>query len=198
MRISHSRRYEFADISCVMDNIGRNQKILKELFNKEVCEQVKKVLGMGQISDKKDHHWWMPNRKGTFTVKSAWEIIRQMKEVQQGIMFIWEKGMPFKVSFLIWRIWFQRIPIGEISIRFKIADAFDCVCCNNSTPETFDHLFVSCPDAKYLWETFSGAARIQGPFLRMKQTIYKWWGEKCSPKLQPLFRSVPIFIIWQL
>ncbi|KAH0776352.1 hypothetical protein KY290_007763 [Solanum tuberosum] len=202
MPISHTINHEFADVSCVMDTNGWNQDLLKEFFNEEICEQVKKVLGMGQITEERDQHWWMPNNKGKFTVNSAWDLMRQRKEIQQDIMFIWEKGIPSRVSFLLWRMWFQRIPIGEILVRFNIIDAFNCVCCNNSTPDTFDHLFVSCPDAKYLWETFSGAAGIQGPFIQMKQTIYQWCvgggGGECSPKLKPLFRSVPIFIIWQI
>ncbi|KAK4731320.1 hypothetical protein R3W88_024308 [Solanum pinnatisectum] len=119
MPISYPRRYEFADISCVMDNNGLNEILLTELFNEEVCEQVKKVLGMEQIFDERYHHWWMPNSKGTFIVKIAWEILRQRTEVQQDIMFIWEKGLHFRLSFLIWRMWLQRIPIGEIQIRFN-------------------------------------------------------------------------------
>ncbi|KAG5585576.1 hypothetical protein H5410_046010 [Solanum commersonii] len=78
----------------------------------------------------------MPNSKGKITVKRAWDLMRQMKEIQQDIMLIWETGIPF------------------------------------------------------------GAAGVQGPFIQMKKTIYQR-GE-CNPKLKSLFRSVPIFIIWQI
>ncbi|KAG5585575.1 hypothetical protein H5410_046009 [Solanum commersonii] len=54
MPTSHTRNHEFADVRCIMDTNGWNQNLLKELFNEETCEQVKKVLGMGQIVEERD------------------------------------------------------------------------------------------------------------------------------------------------
>lgn len=64
--------------------------------------------------------------------------------------------------------------------------------------ETFDHLFVACPDANFLRRTLSRPAGIQGPYIQLKQTLDKWWGADCNVKLRPLFNAVPIFIIWQI
>ncbi|KAK6776056.1 hypothetical protein RDI58_027057 [Solanum bulbocastanum] len=72
---------------------------------------------MGQITDERDQHWWMPNSKEKVTMKSDWDLMRHRKEIQQDIMFIWEKGIPFRASFLLWRTWFQRIPIGDILMQ---------------------------------------------------------------------------------
>jgi len=99
---------------------------------------------------------------------------------------------------LLWRICFQRIPIGEVLIKIKVTDSVVCCCCNNDSQETFEHRFVTCPMANELWELFADAVGIQGPFLQLKHTIDKWWNEKFVPKLKPLFRAVPVFIIWQI
>ncbi|KAG5610445.1 hypothetical protein H5410_021726 [Solanum commersonii] len=40
-----------------------------------------------------------------------------------------------KSIFFIWRLWFRRIPIGEVLIRRNIVKRVDCSCCNNSAPE---------------------------------------------------------------
>ncbi|KAH0755906.1 hypothetical protein KY290_026176 [Solanum tuberosum] len=45
----------------------------------------------------------MLNPSGKFTVKSAWEILRQPGDVLGDYKKLWIKGMPFKVSFLVWR-----------------------------------------------------------------------------------------------
>ncbi|KAH0670783.1 hypothetical protein KY289_025276 [Solanum tuberosum] len=58
----------------------------------------------------------MLNPSGKFTVKSAWEILRQPGDVLGDYKKLWIKGMPFKVSFLVWRFWIKRIPIGEVLI----------------------------------------------------------------------------------
>lgn len=88
-------------------------------------------------------------------------------------MNIWEKGIPLRVSFLIWKIWFQRVPIREVLFRNRIvADLVECWC-SDSEQKTFDHLFVACSDSNYMWITFAGVAEIQGPFVKLKQTIDK-------------------------
>ncbi|KAK4713452.1 hypothetical protein R3W88_019359 [Solanum pinnatisectum] len=80
-----------------------------------------------------------------------------IKDPQKDIMFIWEKGLLFKISFLIWRIWFKMIPIGKVLVRSRITDHLECCCCDNNILESFNHLFVLCPDANYIQKLFAGA-----------------------------------------
>ena len=72
------------------------------------------------------------------------------------------------------------------------------VACENNMMETVEHLFISCTVAKKCWETFAGAAGIQGPFAQLKHIIYKWWNVECTPKLKPIYKAIPAFIIWQI
>ncbi|KAH0729179.1 hypothetical protein KY289_000367 [Solanum tuberosum] len=58
---------------------------------------------------------------------------------------------------MMWRIWFKRIPIGEVLVRNRITDQMECCCCENNISESFNHLFVLCPDVNYLWKLFAGA-----------------------------------------
>ncbi|XP_055803989.1 uncharacterized protein LOC129873024 [Solanum dulcamara] len=175
-----------------------NENMMLELFNNEVCEHVQKALGDYQVSEERDMPWWVSNPKGKFSVGSAWEILRNRNDPQEGIMNIWEKGIPFKVSFLVWRIWPQRIPIGEVRIRNRIIDSTLCGCCENNAQESFNHLFFFCPDANFLWRWFRGAAGLQGSFIQLRQTIYRWWNEECVTKARPLYKAVPASIMWQL
>lgn len=66
----------------------------------------------------------MPSSKGKFSIGSAWDIVRSRKDPQKDIIFIWEKVLPFKVSFLMWRNWFKRIPIGKVLVRSMITDYY--------------------------------------------------------------------------
>lgn len=122
---------------------------MTKLFDRDICDHVNYVMGSIQNSKERDKPWWMPNSKAKFSVESAWDIIRSRKDPQKNIMFIWEKCISFKVSFLMWRIWFKRIPIGEVLVS-RITDYIDYCCCDNNRQESFNHLFVSCSDANYL------------------------------------------------
>ncbi|KAH0682740.1 hypothetical protein KY289_020492 [Solanum tuberosum] len=143
--------------------------MLREMVGEDICKHVSTDLGNGIVVNERDKPWWMPNSIGNFTVGSAWKMVRQRKDKQHDIMVIWEKGITFRVSFLLWRMWFKRIPIGEVLDRCKIVDPVVCVCCSNSMAKTFDHLFVACPDANFLWRSISGAAGIYGPYIQLKQ-----------------------------
>lgn len=39
------------------------------------------------------------------------------------------EGLPFKVSFMLWRVWFGRIPIGEVLIKRRIVESCESCCC---------------------------------------------------------------------
>ncbi|KAK6802986.1 hypothetical protein RDI58_000770 [Solanum bulbocastanum] len=70
---------------------------------------------------------------------SSWNMIRQIERNQLGIMNIWEKGIPLRISFMLWRMQFQEI---HVLVKNRIADSGECWYCSDSIKETFDHLFV--------------------------------------------------------
>lgn len=140
----------------------------------------------------------MPSSDGKFKVSSAWELCRSRGEYIEDISKIWEKGLPFKVSFFMWRLWFRRIHIGEVLIRRNIVERVDCSCCNNSAPGTFSHLFVNCPSAQSVWKTFRNAAGLSFPINQLQQIMEDWWKADGSPKLKQLFKVVPVFITWEI
>ncbi|WMV59135.1 hypothetical protein MTR67_052520, partial [Solanum verrucosum] len=92
-------------------------------------------------------------------------------------------------------IWYDNwTQLGSLNYWLPISHSID----ENFEEETFQHLFMQCPISKDLWNLFAGAAGVQGPFVQIKQTLDKWWKSDCVAKLKPLFRAVPIFIIWQI
>lgn len=57
---------------------------------------------------------WTKNSKGIFTTKSAWELFRIKEEEKEDLKVIWIKCVPFKYSFLTWRVWKSFIPIAIV------------------------------------------------------------------------------------
>ncbi|XP_015162561.1 uncharacterized protein [Solanum tuberosum] len=198
MPLDHVIDENFEEVNQLRVDERWDNNLLTKLIDSSICDHVNQVMGTIQQIEENDKQWWMPINKGKFYVGSAFEIIQSRKDPHKDIMFIWERCLPFKFSFLMWRIWFQRIPIGEVLVKSRIANHIECYCCDTNNRESFNHLFVLCLNATYLWKLFAGAIGMQGPFIQLKQTIYKWWEEDCATKLKPLCRAVPSFIIWQL
>ncbi|KAK4726926.1 hypothetical protein R3W88_031843 [Solanum pinnatisectum] len=72
------------------------------------------------------------------------------------------------------------LPIGEVLINSRIANSVECWCCNQSVQESIEHLFMKCPDSESQWKDFA------------------WETADVVPKLKPLYKVVPMFIVWQI
>lgn len=60
--------------------------------------------------DKRDKPWWTLNSNGRFSTKSSWKVIRTKEVEDKDLNSLWSRGIPFKFSFLAWRIWKGLIP----------------------------------------------------------------------------------------
>lgn len=145
-----------------------------------------------------DIPWWMGNANGDFTVKSAWEMIRRRHECSADFGFIWNKGLPFKVNFLLWTVWKRRIPTDDILKRMKIHLVSRCWCCEKKEEETMSHLFLTAFIANRLWRQFANFAGIHMEGMHLQQVIITWWTHKTSPKLQEVLRAMLAIIMWTL
>jgi len=132
------------------------------------------------------------------SLRSAWEVGRPKNDTNKGLLSCWEKGVHFKVSFCSWRIWKKRLPIGEVLINNRIANSMECWCWNQGVQESIEHIFMKCPDSESLWKDFAAAAGLFGPFLQLRDTFNKWETTDVVPKLKPLYKVVPMFIVWQI
>lgn len=55
-------------------------------------------------NDDNDYPMWNSTDNGLFTNKAAWELLRTHKPKNEFMNKIWHSKVPFKVSFLTWRI----------------------------------------------------------------------------------------------
>ncbi|XP_070042850.1 uncharacterized protein [Nicotiana tomentosiformis] len=52
--------------------------------------------------------------RGKFSVSSAWHILRHRADPNQEFKLMWIKGLPFKISFFLWRMWRQKIATDDM------------------------------------------------------------------------------------
>ncbi|XP_049388499.1 uncharacterized protein LOC125852859 [Solanum stenotomum] len=171
---SRLRQLIFEDmVKCIMDNINPRMK--------------------GE-----DKAWWMGNTQGEFTVKSAFQLMRRKKEEYEWRNNIWIKGLPFKISFFLWRVWRKRIPTDDVIKKMKVYMASKCYCCNVGEEETIQHIFLTALIAQKLWNHFASCAGINIEGLHLQQLITTWWDWPAKPKLQQILKAMPAIIMWEL
>ncbi|KAK4721460.1 hypothetical protein R3W88_011693 [Solanum pinnatisectum] len=130
------------------------QKLRDHLPEDYVIFIIKKLPPPKQTS-RVDKPVWMPKASGNFSVRSAWEYIRQKDQEEDIFTYMWSKILPFKQSFLLWRMWKFRVPVDEVVQSMGINLVSRCWYCIQPKSETVSHLFLtSYTDAK-LWRLFA-------------------------------------------
>ncbi|XP_060195017.1 uncharacterized protein LOC132624223 [Lycium barbarum] len=76
-----------------------NLERLYEVLPEEVVNHIQQHIKVPLELEGDDKAWWQLTKNGLFTVKSAWDYMRQREEKREVFNFIWEKGVPIKISF---------------------------------------------------------------------------------------------------
>ncbi|XP_027099048.2 uncharacterized protein [Coffea arabica] len=113
---------------------------------------VSKVMELRIFPNMQDQMIWAASPSGSFTVSSAWDVLRSTHNRSVVDSLVWSSVVPLKVSFLAWRLLRGWLPLDDLlqgrGLRSK------CYCCGLA-PETGHHLFVSGPLASRVWRHFS-------------------------------------------
>ncbi|XP_073023571.1 uncharacterized protein [Primulina eburnea] len=104
---------------------------------------------------------WIHSSDGAFSVRSAWELIRQRAPSSDIFRPCWGSWLRPTMSFFLWRFWHQWLPVDEVLQRRGFALASRCQCCDMS--ETFTHIFIRSPVARSVWHFFGAVFRVRIP-----------------------------------
>ncbi|XP_070041366.1 uncharacterized protein [Nicotiana tomentosiformis] len=154
----------------VNDFMTTNRWDAQKLYNTLPSQIALHIMSieLGQ-DNKNDYAIWNATEDGHFTNGSAWNMIREHREINVTINKIWHKSIPFKQSFMCWRIFFGRIPIRNSITRLDSEDTEVCRCCPTPARETLQHVFVEGRAAEYVWKVMAlGWIKINsdGSFIR--------------------------------
>ncbi|XP_059306203.1 uncharacterized protein LOC132057591 [Lycium ferocissimum] len=138
--------------------------VLPEDIVQHIIQNIKPYLQ--QVDN--DIAWWINTNNGEFTVKSAWDQLRQRNQEEVQFSFIWTKKLPIKIYFFLWRLWNGRISTDDNLQRLRIPIVSRCWC----------------------------GMTIEG--LQLHQIIKKWWTMEAPTKLRPVYAAVPAIIVWEI
>ena len=102
----------------------------------------------------KDRLVWLPSPSGTFSVKSAWEMLRQRRHHSLVDSLLWPSVLPAKMSFFTWRLVRNFVPLDVVLRSRGLSFPSRCGCCYREE-EALLHVFLSGPVASQVWRRIS-------------------------------------------
>ena len=141
---------------------------------------------------------WLPTTLGLFTIRTAWEHIRQSKAPVPWKHIVWFSGNLPKASFILWLAVKRRL--GTQDRLHPLQPGTTCLMCNLQL-ETHDHLFFECPYSQQLWHTISLRGTFFTPSIPWGQLIpwlsSNWKGNSLQMKTNLLFLSITVYHLWR-
>ncbi|XP_075092121.1 uncharacterized protein LOC142172413 [Nicotiana tabacum] len=127
-----------------------DDQLLDQTFNEEIAEHIRLNVHYEGSEGYWDRPYWMSTPSGKFSVSSAWQILRHRAVPNKEFKLIWIKGLPFKISFFLWRLWRQKIATDDRWRRQGQMVMSRCWCCQQPQEESIEHIFVTSPTASKL------------------------------------------------
>lgn len=70
------------------------------------------------LTAKNDLPCWTVTSNGSFSLSSAWHMVRKLNPILFTAKSVWHKLLPRQISLFLWRLLQQRLPIDE-ALRLK-------------------------------------------------------------------------------
>lgn len=114
----------------------------------------------------------------------AKKLIRRRGEVtgQSSSRLMWYKkcwlqGIPWKMSFMAWRVFRNKVQTDDVLSRFGFNVVSRCFCCNDPKQCTLQHVFCTGDVAREVWTYFGQTLGVRLHMYGIRQVCYDWWGE---------------------
>ncbi|XP_059315569.1 uncharacterized protein LOC132066235 [Lycium ferocissimum] len=142
-------------------------------------QQVTHAITQQSINtNSKDKAIWTLNNDGNFSIASAFKQLRQKRDIMTQSKEIWSKGLPFKISFFMWRLIKKNLPFDDTLTRFGIQPDTRCTCCRVDKQETLNHVFARSELAHRIWKIAEDPLGIKCRHQNVLTTLNHWWTKK--------------------
>ncbi|KAL0423497.1 UNVERIFIED_CONTAM: hypothetical protein Sradi_0884500 [Sesamum radiatum] len=101
---------------------------------------------------------WTGSSAGDFLTKSAWEAIRQTSPRRQLLADVWHRSLRLTISFFLWRLFLDRIPVDARMRQKGFNFLSKCQCCE--ADETVSHLFIESIAVQGVWQYSAALFRL--------------------------------------
>lgn len=153
---SNQRDLRFEEVNHFMKEVLWNKNLLRHNLPSYLVEHIMTELPKKGKNIACDKPWFLGISNGNFTVKSSWEICRQREETQGFFHKIWTVGLPYKISFFLWRVWKKKLLVDDVlaSMMINIVSRYRCY--EQPHQENLIHFFLNGDFARDIWNVLQG------------------------------------------
>ncbi|XP_016442387.1 uncharacterized protein LOC107767807 [Nicotiana tabacum] len=90
-------------------DVDRLMEVLPDDLAVYILENIKPPTAIDVL----DKPYWMLESRGDCTVKFAWEYLRRRNDPAISYSKMWVKGLPFKISLFLWKVWKAKLPLDD-------------------------------------------------------------------------------------
>lgn len=165
--------------------------------NSRVVDEIKQIkIGHNHIQDQAV---WTPNPQGSFFLLLCLPAREEKKDNSPHLAKIWNKHLPFKISFTTWRLLKGRLQLDDIVLKFGTNIISRCCCCRLPEEETMNHVFANSNTAKKVWNTMSTPLGFQTTGRNILCILTQWWSKHPKNNVHKfLLLITPTIICWEL
>ncbi|KAL0445257.1 UNVERIFIED_CONTAM: hypothetical protein Slati_2248400 [Sesamum latifolium] len=142
-----------------------------------------------------DSPYWKMNSTGSFSVKTAWELIREGRIRRPLLKDLWHQTISPSMSIFMWRLIQNFVPVDERLRDKGLPIVSKCLCCHQS--ETIQHLFLNGEVIREVWGYFGALFHLISPCTDYISNMIQHW-KLSSPFVQHghIRILIPILILW--
>ena len=145
-----------------------------------------------------DRIHWPPSSSGIFSIRTAWEHIRQAKALVPWKHIVLFSGNLPKASFILWLA--VKGQLGTQDRLHNLPPNTSCLLCSLQL-ESHNHLFFYCPYSQQLWHHISLKGDFITPSIPWGHLINwlpsNWKGKSLQIKTKLLCLSITIYYLWR-
>ncbi|CAI9782831.1 unnamed protein product [Fraxinus pennsylvanica] len=128
------------------------------LRGRQSCECYGKV---SKCREGNDVLIWKPSSQGTFSSKSAWEMIRVRYPQTPWGRWVWHSALPKRMSVIMWKAFSGALSVDNKVRQMGVALASSCDCCLTGMEETASHVLSTGEVENEVWRKVSVALGIR-------------------------------------
>lgn len=174
-----------------------NVTLLREYVSSNMANFIINEVRLGG-TEEINRPWWIIASDGMFLVKITFELLRKKRGKVDWARRIWLKGLPYKISFILWRLFKRRVPTNNVLKLIGNPIASRYICCNMGVEETTYHLFLTTSIVQKLRRYFVTCAGIKADGRNILNTLGQWLDHTAELRVNGIFNAIPAIIIWEL
>lgn len=170
---------------------------LKRILPNHTCDIIREIE-IGN-PEKDDQIFWDLTETGKYSNKTAWNLVRTKRATNPLINKVWHSSISFKMSFLTWILWKDKLPFEEVIGKFRKQMDSKCYCCPNACDQSLNNIFSQGAAASKIWILFGAHLGIRHSQLPVRHIINFWWHKKARNDIHKLILHItPIIICWAI